>query len=117
VFVVIGIGGSYLGSKSVIDALSKPFQKPNEFEVIFAGHFVSGFYVKELMAYLDDKVVTLNVISKSGMTPEPATAFRFLQQYMEKQYGDQVTSRIIVTTDEEKGVLRTLAIEKGYIPR
>lgn len=50
------------------------------------------------------------------MTPEPATAFRFLQQYMEKRYGDQVTSRIIVTTDEEKGVLRTLAIEKGYIP-
>lgn len=114
VLIVIGIGGSYLGSKAVIEALSTPFQKSNGVEVIFAGHLVSGTYLKQLMAYLDDKEVTLNIISKSGTTTEPAIAFRFLQHYMEKRYGDQAASRIIVTTDEEKGALRTLSIEKGY---
>ncbi|WP_391205300.1 glucose-6-phosphate isomerase [Psychrobacillus sp. L4] len=114
VLVVIGIGGSYLGSKAVIEALSTPFQKQTDLEVIFAGHLVSGEYLKELITYLDNKEVTLNIISKSGTTTEPAIAFRFLQQYMEKRYGDQATSRILVTTDEEKGSLRSLAIEKGY---
>ncbi|MEK4486009.1 glucose-6-phosphate isomerase [Psychrobacillus sp. FSL H8-0484] len=114
VLVVIGIGGSYLGSKAVIEALSTPFQNSNDLEVIFAGHLVSGEYIKQLMAYLDNKEVTLNIISKSGTTTEPAIAFRFLQQYMEKRYGNQAASRILVTTDEEKGALRTLAIEKGY---
>ncbi|KQL34878.1 glucose-6-phosphate isomerase [Psychrobacillus sp. FJAT-21963] len=114
VLVVIGIGGSYLGSKAVIEALSTPFQKTKETEVIFAGHLVSGEYLKQLMTYLDDKDVTLNVISKSGTTSEPAIAFRFLQQYMEKRYGDKAAKRIIVTTDQEKGALLTLAVEKGY---
>ncbi|WP_391118232.1 glucose-6-phosphate isomerase [Psychrobacillus sp. L3] len=114
VLVVIGIGGSYLGSKAVIEALSIPFKKQADLEVIFAGHLVSGEYLKELITYLDNKEVTLNIISKSGTTTEPAIAFRFLQQYMEKRYGDQATSRILVTTDEEKGALRLLAIEKGY---
>ncbi|WP_313892130.1 glucose-6-phosphate isomerase [Psychrobacillus sp.] len=114
VLVVIGIGGSYLGSKAVIESLSTPFQKLNGVEVIFAGHLVSGTYLKQLMAYLDDKEVTLNIISKSGTTTEPAIAFRFLQHYMEKRYGDQAAARIFVTTDEEKGALRSLAIEKGY---
>lgn len=114
VLVVIGIGGSYLGSKAVIEALSTPFEKEKDLEVIFAGHMVSGEYLKQLMSYLDGKEVSLNVISKSGKTTEPALAFRFLQQYMEKRYGDQATSRIIVTTDEEKGALLSLAVEKGY---
>ncbi|WP_254771396.1 glucose-6-phosphate isomerase [Psychrobacillus sp. OK028] len=114
VLVVIGIGGSYLGSKAIIEALSSPFDKKDDLEVIFAGHMVSGEYLKQLMSYLDGKDVSLNVISKSGKTTEPALAFRFLQQYMEKRYGDQATSRIIVTTDEEKGALLSLAIEKGY---
>ena len=114
VLVVIGIGGSYLGSKAVIEALSSPFEKKEGLEVVFAGHMVSGEYLKQLMSYLDGKEVSLNVISKSGKTTEPALAFRFLQQYMEERYGDQATSRIIVTTDEEKGALLSLAIEKGY---
>lgn len=114
VLVVIGIGGSYLGSKAVIEALATPFETKEGLEVIFAGHMVSGEYLKQLMSYLDGKEVSLNVISKSGKTTEPALAFRFLQQYMEKRYGDLATSRIIVTTDEEKGALLSLAIEKGY---
>jgi glucose-6-phosphate isomerase len=114
VLVVIGIGGSYLGSKAVIEALTTPFQKPTGLEVIFAGHLVSGEYLKQLITYLDNKEVTLNIISKSGTTTEPAIAFRFLQQYMEKRYGEQATSRILVTTDEKKGALRSLAAEKGY---
>ncbi|MFF2753695.1 glucose-6-phosphate isomerase [Psychrobacillus sp. NPDC058041] len=114
VLVVIGIGGSYLGSKAVIEALTTPFKKPNGLEVIFAGHLVSGEYLKQLITYLDNKEVTLNIISKSGTTTEPAIAFRFLQQYMEKRYGEQATSRILVTTDEKKGALRSLATEKGY---
>ena len=114
VLVVIGIGGSYLGSKAVIESLSTPFETKEDLEVIYAGHMVSGEYLKQLMSYLDGKEVSLNVISKSGKTTEPALAFRFLQQYMEDRYGEQAKSRIIVTTDEEKGALLSLAIEKGY---
>lgn len=114
VLVVVGIGGSYLGSKAVIEALSTPFQKDNQLEVIFAGQLVSGAYLKQLIAYLDSKEVTLNVISKSGTTTEPAIAFRFLREYMEKRYGEEASTRIIVTTDEEKGALLSLAKEKDY---
>ncbi|MGP4071200.1 glucose-6-phosphate isomerase [Piscibacillus sp. B03] len=114
VLIVIGIGGSYLGAKAVIEALQPHFEKNPDFEVLFAGHQVSGSYLKQLMAYVEDKDVSLNVISKSGTTTEPALAFRFLQQYMEDRYGAEADSRIYVTTDEEKGALRTLAEEKGY---
>ncbi len=114
VLVVIGIGGSYLGSKAVLESLATPFQKDNQLEVIFAGQLVSGAYLKQLITYLDSKEVTLNVISKSGTTTEPAIAFRFLRQYMEARYGEEAAARIIVTTDEEKGALLSLAKEKGY---
>ncbi|MEK4520354.1 glucose-6-phosphate isomerase [Psychrobacillus sp. FSL W7-1493] len=114
VLVVIGIGGSYLGSKAVLESLATPFQKDKQLEVIFAGQLVSGAYLKQLIAYLDSKEVTLNVISKSGTTTEPAIAFRFLRQYMEARYGEEAAARIIVTTDEEKGALLSLAKEKGY---
>lgn len=114
VLIVIGIGGSYIGSKAVIEALSIPFKKNNSLEVIFAGHSVNGSYLKKLLKYIDDKEVTLNVISKSGTTTEPAIAFRFLRQYMENRYGSSAASRIIVTTDQDKGALRSLAIEQGY---
>ena len=66
------------------------------------------------MAYLDSKEVTINVISKSGTTTEPAIAFRFLRQYMEKRYGEEAATRIIVTTDEEHGALRSLALKRVY---
>lgn len=114
VLVVIGIGGSYLGSKAVIEALTPHFHTNPEIEVLYAGHQVSGEYLAKLIKYLDDKEVTLNVISKSGTTTEPALAFRFLQKYMEDRYGDDAVSRIIVTTDAEKGSLLSLSKEKGY---
>ncbi|QBP41819.1 glucose-6-phosphate isomerase [Paenisporosarcina antarctica] len=114
VLVVIGIGGSYLGSKAVIEALTPHFHTKPEIEVIYAGHHVSGEYLAKLMKYLNDKEVTVNVISKSGTTTEPALAFRFLQKYMEDRYGEEAVSRIIVTTDAEKGSLLSLSKEKGY---
>jgi glucose-6-phosphate isomerase len=114
VLVVIGIGGSYLGSKAVIEALTPHFDTNPDTEVLYAGHQVSGEYLAKLMKYLDDKEVTLNVISKSGTTTEPALAFRFLQKYMEDRYGEDAVSRIIVTTDAEKGSLLNLSKEKGY---
>ncbi|ANU15383.1 glucose-6-phosphate isomerase [Planococcus halocryophilus] len=114
VLVVIGIGGSYLGAKAVLSALDPYFKKETGLEVVFAGHQVSGEYLKQLLAHLDGKRVMVNVISKSGKTTEPAIAFRFLKDYMEKRYGQEAAERIIVTTDAEKGALLTLAEENGY---
>ncbi|MCH4826197.1 MAG: glucose-6-phosphate isomerase [Planococcus sp. (in: firmicutes)] len=114
VLVVIGIGGSYLGAKAVLSALDPYFKKEAGLEVVFAGHQVSGEYLKQLLAHLDGKRVMVNVISKSGKTTEPALAFRFLKDYMEKRYGQEAAERIIVTTDAEKGALLTLAEENGY---
>ncbi|AYC28589.1 glucose-6-phosphate isomerase [Paenisporosarcina cavernae] len=114
VLIVIGIGGSYLGSKAVMEALSSYFKASSGVEVIFAGHHVSGEYLANLMEYVNDKEVSINVISKSGTTTEPALAFRFLQTYMEKRYGVDAASRIYVTTDAQKGSLLHLATEKGY---
>ena len=114
VLVVIGIGGSYLGAKAVLSALDPYFSKESGLEVLFAGHQVSGEYLKQLLAHLEGKRVMVNVISKSGKTTEPAIAFRFLKDYMEKRYGQEAAERIIVTTDAEKGALLTLAEENGY---
>jgi len=114
VLVVIGIGGSYLGSKAIIEMLQPHFPDHNQTEVIYAGHHVSGSYLKQLMKYLDSKEVTLNVISKSGTTTEPAIAFRVLRQYMEDRYGFEAKDRIIATTDSKTGALRELAIQNGY---
>ncbi|MCM3611930.1 glucose-6-phosphate isomerase [Planococcus sp. MERTA32b] len=115
VLVVIGIGGSYLGAKAALTALSPYFSKnEKKTEVLFAGHQVSGEYLKQLLAHLDGKEVMVNVISKSGKTTEPALAFRFLKKYMEDRYGKAAAERIIVTTDAEKGALVNLAIENGY---
>lgn len=114
VLVVIGIGGSYLGAKAVLEALREPFKSATGVEIIFAGHLVSGAYLKNLMTYLDGKEVAVNVISKSGKTTEPAIAFRFLQDYMEKRYGQEAAERIYVTTDAEKGALLDVAKDKGY---
>ncbi|MET3682854.1 glucose-6-phosphate isomerase [Alkalibacillus flavidus] len=114
VLIVIGIGGSYLGAKAVIEALSPYFQTEKEFEVIFAGQHVNGAYLKQLMQYVEGRDVALNVISKSGTTTEPALAFRFLQQYMTDRYGSEAAERIYVTTDANKGALLDLAKQKGY---
>lgn len=112
VLIVIGIGGSYLGSKAVIDALSHTFNPKN---VIFAGNNMSSDYLNDLLDYIKDKDVSLNVISKSGTTIEPALTFKVLREYIEEKYGeDKAKDRIFVTTDKEKGVLKKLADEKGY---
>ncbi|MDD4369326.1 MAG: glucose-6-phosphate isomerase [Oscillospiraceae bacterium] len=118
VLVVIGIGGSYLGARAVIEALKPYFQpaaaKP-AVEVIFAGYNLSGSYLADLIDYLQDKRVALNVISKSGTTTEPAIAFRILKAYMEKRYGRaEARQRIFATTDRSRGALKGLADEEGY---
>ena len=114
VLVVVGIGGSYLGAKAVIEALKEYFPKENKLEVIFAGHTLSSTYMTELLAYLENREFSVNVISKSGTTTEPAIAFRLLKQLLEKKYGRSANERIYATTDKEKGALRVQANELGY---
>ena len=110
--IFIGIGGSYLGAKAVIDALSHTFNPKN---VIFAGNNMSSDYLNDLLDYIKDKDISLNVISKSGTTIEPAITFKVLREYIEKKYGaEKAKDRIFVTTDKEKGVLKELANQKGY---
>lgn len=110
--IVIGIGGSYLGARAVIDALSHSF---NPKSVIFAGNNMSPDYLNDLLDYIKDKDISLNVISKSGTTIEPAITFKVLREYIEKKYGEAgAKERIFVTTDKEKGVLKDLANKKGY---
>lgn len=112
VLVVIGIGGSYLGARAVIDSLSNNFGPKR---VLFAGNNLSSDYLNELIEYIDDKRVCLNVISKSGTTIEPAIAFKVLREYMENKYGEEeARERIFVTTDKVRGVLKEIANEKGY---
>lgn len=117
VVVVIGIGGSYLGAKAVIEALSGSFHNYGkaDMKVVFAGHNIGEDYYHELMEYLDDKQFGLCVISKSGTTTEPAIAFRLLKDLLEKKVGKaEAGKRIIAITDESKGALRTLAGKEGY---
>ncbi|WP_399631988.1 glucose-6-phosphate isomerase [Sporosarcina sp. SG10008] len=117
VLVVIGIGGSYLGSKAAIEALSHTFhnQIKGNTEVYFAGQNISSTYIEHLLHVLEGKDVSINVISKSGTTTEPALAFRILREYMEQKYGkEEARSRIYVTTDQNEGALRNLAYEEGY---
>jgi len=119
VFVVIGIGGSYLGSKAVIDALSDSFaQIKGRFEaplVLFAGQNISEDYLFELRDLLENKEWACAIISKSGTTTEPALAFRLLKQDLEDRYGvEEARKRIIAITDSERGALKTLAKEEGY---
>ncbi|MFI3251629.1 MAG: glucose-6-phosphate isomerase [bacterium] len=109
--VVIGIGGSYLGAASVIEAHKKYFN--NEFEVVFCGEELSSDYLSELCEYLENRDFCINVISKSGTTIEPAITFRVLKKLIENKYGE-CSDRIFATTDKEKGALITLAKQKGY---
>ncbi|WP_042471152.1 glucose-6-phosphate isomerase [Bacillus ndiopicus] len=115
VLVVIGVGGSFLGARAIQEALAPYFGLPKGgIEIVYAGLNMSGAYIKELLAYLDGKQVYVNVISKSGGTMEPALAFRVLRLYMEGRYGDKAVERIIVTTDEKKGILKEIADKTGY---
>ncbi|MGG3157888.1 glucose-6-phosphate isomerase [Priestia megaterium] len=115
--IVIGIGGSYLGAKSAIEALSHSFhnQIAGNTQVYFAGQNISSTYITHLFELLEGKDISVNVISKSGTTTEPALAFRLFRDYMEKKYGKEgARERIFATTDQEKGALKKLADEEGY---
>lgn len=111
-FLVIGIGGSYLGSKAVIEALTPYFQK-DKVEILFAGTNLSSDYLNDLLEYIQDKSVYINVISKSGNTLEPSVAFDIILEYMKKTYTDY-QERIIVTTDAITGNLLKLAEEEHF---
>ncbi len=118
VVVVVGIGGSYLGSKAVIEALSDNFEMLKERKnplIVFAGQNISEDYMTELRSMLSNKSWGIVVISKSGTTTEPALAFRILKTDIEKKYGKQgAAKRIVAITDAKKGALRVLAKKEGY---
>lgn len=114
ILLVVGIGGSYLGARSAIEMLKKYFDNRG-LEIIFVGNQLSSTYLSQLLKYLDNKDFSINVISKSGTTTEPAIAFRVLKEYAEKRYGTlQAKERIYATTDKAKGALKTLATLEGY---
>jgi glucose-6-phosphate isomerase len=119
VFIVCGIGGSYLGAKAVIDALTPTFTAKGP-EILFAGHHMSGAYLNDLLAYLktpkadgSKKSVILNVISKSGSTLETALSFRVLRKFIHEEFED-ASNRIICTTSETGGVLNEVIDQEGY---
>ncbi|MCB2203782.1 glucose-6-phosphate isomerase [bacterium] len=114
VIVVIGIGGSYLGARAVIESLRQPFGNEGP-EIVYAGNHIDGAYLQSLLRYLENRSVSINVISKSGTTTEPALAFRVLRQMMEERYGhEEAARRIVATTDASRGALRKVADEQGY---
>lgn len=113
-FIVIGIGGSFLGAKAVITALKPYFAKDNP-EIIFAGNSLSESYLTELIDYMENKDTVVNVISKSGTTLEPSIAFDLIYNKMLQKYPtEELKKRIIITTDPTKGVLRKLANDNNY---
>lgn len=112
VFVIVGIGGSYLGARAVIEALSIPGRTP---VVYYAGYNLSAEHLIKIRKMIRSKKVFVNVISKSGTTTEPGIAFRILRDEMEKTYGrDETSRRVIATTDASRGALRALAEQEGY---
>jgi len=120
VFIVCGIGGSYLGAKAVIESL-KPIIDDEGPKIVYAGHHMSGKYLKELLKYLEkpkadgeNKSVYLNVISKSGSTLETALSFRVLRSWINETYGEDAAKRIIATTGPEGGILNKLVESEGY---
>lgn len=115
--VVIGIGGSYLGARAAIESLTHTFynQMKGSTQIYFAGNSISSTYLSELFEVLEGKDISVNVISKSGTTTEPAVAFRIFREYLEKKYGkEEAKKRIFATTDKAKGALKTLADQEGY---
>lgn len=114
IFVVIGIGGSYMGSKAVIEALS-PIYNRSKPEIIFLGKNINPNEYVEVLDYIKDKEIAVNVISKSGTTLEPSIAFDLVLDLMKKKYDDEtLKKRLIITTDAETGTLRKMVNENGY---
>ncbi len=109
VIISIGIGGSYLGIRAIIEALHNPFETS---KILFAGHHLSASYLTHLLDYLENKNFAIVVISKSGTTTEPAIAFRILFNKLIEKFGEhQIQKRVVVITDQNKGILRKLAIK------
>ena len=121
VLVVIGIGGSYLGARAVIDALTNSFynsisnEKRKTPQIVYAGNNLSPVYMNDLLEFITDKDISVNVISKSGTTTEPAIAFRIFREVLETKYGiAEARKRIYVTTDKARGALKILSNEEKY---
>ncbi|UFT98198.1 glucose-6-phosphate isomerase [Radiobacillus kanasensis] len=121
VLLVIGIGGSYLGARAALEMLNHSFynilpKEKRQFpQVLFLGNSISAPYMNDLLDVLEGKDVSINVISKSGTTTEPAIAFRLFRKFLEEKYGkEEAKKRIYATTDKAKGALKTLATEEGY---
>jgi len=121
VLLVVGIGGSYLGACAAIEALTHSFfnvlskEDRKAPQVFFVGNSISAPYLNQLLDAIKGKDVSVNVISKSGTTTEPAIAFRIFKKYLEEKYGvDEARKRIYATTDKERGALKTLASKEGY---
>ncbi len=121
ILVVIGIGGSYLGARAVIESLTSTFANIQTSKqrkhpmILYVGNNLSPNYINELIEVIADNDFSINVISKSGTTTEPAIAFRIFREMLENKYGiDEARSRIYVTTDKEKGALKQLSDEEGY---
>ena len=121
VLLVIGIGGSYLGARAVIEALTHTFSnslskdKRKFPQIVYVGNNLNPNYINDVIDYIGDKEVSINVISKSGTTTEPAIAFRIFREFLGNKYGlEEARKRIYVTTDKEKGALKKLATEEKY---
>ncbi|MCE4050198.1 MULTISPECIES: glucose-6-phosphate isomerase [Bacillaceae] len=121
VLLVIGIGGSYLGARAAIEMLNHSFHnalskdKRKTPQIIFIGKDISSTYMSDVIDFLGDKDFSINVISKSGTTTEPAIAFRIFRKLLEQKYGaEEAKSRIYATTDKARGALKTLATEEGF---
>jgi glucose-6-phosphate isomerase len=121
VFISIGIGGSYLGARAVIESLTDTFynlldKKDRKTpQIIYAGNNISPNYVQDIIKFIENKDVSINVISKSGTTTEPAIAFRIFREILETKYGiEEARKRIYVTTDAHRGALKSLSEEEGY---
>ena len=121
ILLVIGIGGSYLGARAVIESLTNTFYNMQEKQlrktpqILYVGNNLSTNYINDLIDYIGDKDISINVISKSGTTTEPAIAFRIFREIMENKYSlKEARSRIYVTTDAKKGALRELAKKEKY---
>jgi len=117
ILLVIGIGGSYLGARAVIESLHSSMYLADETKpkVIFVGNNLSANYINDIINIIEGKDFSINVISKSGTTTEPAIAFRIFREIIEGKYGiEEAKKRIYVTTDSKKGALKTLANSEGY---
>ncbi|MBQ6667043.1 MAG: glucose-6-phosphate isomerase [Bacteroidales bacterium] len=114
VVVVAGIGGSYLGARAVIEALSPAYPAEDQVRIAYAGNSLSEDDMHDLLELLDRTDYAVIVISKSGTTTETAVSFRLLQAHCERKYGAQAVERIVCITDKEKGALKKLAVRKGY---